>query len=41
MRGSGNVFRDFGYADADVRQVGALMGVQIMGSLEREGLSTR
>ncbi len=41
VRGSGNVFRDFGYADADVRQAKALMGAQIMRILDREGLSTR
>ena len=27
---SGNVFRDFGYPDADVRQAKALMGTQTM-----------
>jgi predicted XRE-type DNA-binding protein len=41
MRGSGNVFRDFGYADADVRQAKALLGAQIMRILDTEGLSTR
>ena len=39
--GSGNVFRDFGYPDADVRQAKALLGAQIMKILEGEGLSTR
>ena len=39
--GSGNVFRDFGYPDADVRQAKALMGTQIMKILDDEGLSTR
>jgi len=39
--GSGNVFRDFGYPDADVRQAKALMGAQIMKILDGEGLSTR
>jgi predicted XRE-type DNA-binding protein len=39
--GSGNVFRDFGYPDADVRQAKALMGTQIMYILDEEGLSTR
>jgi predicted XRE-type DNA-binding protein len=38
---SGNVFRDFGYPDADVRQAKALMGTQIMKILDAEGLSTR
>jgi predicted XRE-type DNA-binding protein len=41
VRGSGNVFRDFGYPDADVRQAKALMGAQIIKILDEEGLSTR
>ncbi|MBV9825341.1 MAG: XRE family transcriptional regulator [Alphaproteobacteria bacterium] len=41
VAGSGNVFRDFGYPDADVRQAKALMGTQIMKILDEEGLSTR
>lgn len=41
VSGSGNVFRDFGYADADVRQGKALLGTQIMKILADEGLSTR
>src|SRR5216117_2799324 len=41
VRGSGNLFRDFGYADADVRQAKAIMGAQIIAILDREGLSTR
>lgn len=41
VRGSGNVFRDFGYPDADVRQTKALLGTQIMKILDEEGLSTR
>jgi predicted XRE-type DNA-binding protein len=40
-RGSGNVFRDFDYPDADVRQAKALMGTQIMKILDTEGLSMR
>jgi hypothetical protein len=32
--GSGNVFRDFGYPDANVRRAKALMGTQIMKILE-------
>jgi predicted XRE-type DNA-binding protein len=39
--GSGNVFRDFGYTDADVRQAKALLGTQIIKILGDEGLSTR
>jgi predicted XRE-type DNA-binding protein len=41
IRGSGNVFRDFGYPDADVLQAKALMGAQIIKVLDEEGLSTR
>jgi predicted XRE-type DNA-binding protein len=41
ISGSGNVFRDFGCGDADVRQAKALMGAQIMKILDDEGLSTR
>ena len=41
VRGTGNVFRDFGYDDADVRQAKALLGVQIMRILDDEGLTTR
>jgi predicted XRE-type DNA-binding protein len=41
MPGSGNVFRDFGYPDADVRQAKVLMGTQIMKILDAERLSTR
>lgn len=41
VRGSGNVFRDFGYPDADVQQTKALLAAQIIGILNDEGLSTR
>jgi hypothetical protein len=41
VRGSGNVFRDFGYPDADVRQAKALMGAEIIKILDEAGLSTR
>ena len=41
VRGSGNVFRDFGYADADLLQAKALMGSEIIKILDRERLSTR
>ena len=40
-RCSGNVFGDFEYSAADVRQAKALMGAQIIRILDREGLSTR
>jgi len=41
VRGSGNVFRDFGYPDADVRQAKALLAAQIIKILDAEELSTR
>lgn len=41
VRGSGNVYRDLGYPDADVRQAKALLGVQIIRILDADGLSTR
>ena len=41
VRGSGNVFRDFGYPDADVRQAKAILAAQIIKILDDERLSTR
>ena len=41
MHGSGNVFRDFGRADADVQQTKALLAGRIIDILDDEGLSTR
>ncbi len=41
VHGSGNVFRDFGRADADVQQTRALLAARIIGILDDEGLSTR
>jgi len=41
VNGSGNIFRDFGNPDADVRQAKALFGTQIMKILDAEALSTR
>ncbi len=41
VRGSGNVFRDFGRIDADVQQTKALLAARIIGILDDEGLSTR
>jgi predicted XRE-type DNA-binding protein len=41
VRGSGNVFRDFGYPDADVRQAKALLAAQVIKVLDAEKLSTR
>src|ERR1700674_546720 len=39
--GSGNVFRDCGYLDADLRQAKALLAAQIIKVLDAENLSTR
>ena len=36
--GSGNVFRDFGRADADVQQAKALLAARIIGILDDERL---
>jgi predicted XRE-type DNA-binding protein len=41
VRGSGNVFRDFGLHDADVRQLKAILAAEIIKALDREGLSVR
>lgn len=41
VHGSGNVFRDFGLPDADVRQTKAILAAKIIGVLDDEGLSTR
>jgi predicted XRE-type DNA-binding protein len=39
--GSGNVYQDFGYPDADLRLAKAQMGARIIRILDEEGLSTR
>jgi len=41
VRGSGNVFRDFGLPDADIRQLRAILAAEIIKTLDREGLSVR
>lgn len=41
IRGSGNVFRDLGYKNADIEQLKALLAAEIIRSLDREGLSVR
>ena len=41
IRGSGNIYRDFGHPNADVRQAKAILAAQIIGILDDEGLSTR
>jgi predicted XRE-type DNA-binding protein len=39
--GSGNVFRDFGYPDADLQQHKCLLASEILKTLDREGLTVR
>lgn len=41
VQGSGNVFRDFGYADADVRHAKSLLAAEIMKILDARQWSTR
>ena len=41
VRGSGNVFRDFGHERADVEQFKAILAAEIIKMLDREGLSVR
>jgi predicted XRE-type DNA-binding protein len=41
IRGSGNVFRDLGYDNADVEQLKALLAAEIIRTLDREDLSVR
>ncbi|MFZ0396364.1 MAG: helix-turn-helix transcriptional regulator [Terracidiphilus sp.] len=41
MRGTGNVFRDFSYADADARQLKAILAAEIIKMLDRKELSVR
>jgi len=40
-RGSGNVFRDLGHANADIEQFKAILAAEIIKTLDREGLSVR
>lgn len=41
VRGSGNVFRDFGHPDADREQLRAILAAKIIGVLDDRGLSIR
>lgn len=41
VRGSGNVFQDHGDADADVRQMKAILAAQIIGNLDKQKLTVR
>ncbi len=41
VRGTGNVFRDFGHPDADREQLRAILAAQIIGVLDDRSLSVR
>ena len=41
VRGSGNVFRDFGHANADAEQLKAILAAEIIKLLNRKKLSVR
>jgi predicted XRE-type DNA-binding protein len=41
VRGSGNIFRDLGYRNADAEQFKAILAAEIIKALDREGLSVR
>jgi predicted XRE-type DNA-binding protein len=41
VRGSGNVFRDLGHANADVEQFKATLAAEIIKALDREHLTVR
>ena len=41
VRGSGNVFRDFGVEDADLRQLKALLAAEIIKALDESDLTVR
>lgn len=41
VRGSGNVFRDLGHKDADIKQCKAILAAEIIKALDRQGLSVR
>lgn len=41
MHGSGNVFRDFGFANPDVEQLKAILAAEIIKALNRKRLTVR
>ena len=41
VHGSGNVFRDFGYANPDVEQLKAVLAAEIIKALDRKKLTVR
>lgn len=41
IRGSGNVYRDFGDSDADVKQLKGILAAAIIKALDKQGLTVR
>lgn len=41
VRGSGNVFDDFGHVDADIEQAKSVLAAEIIKQLDRRGLTVR
>jgi len=41
IKGSGNAFRDFGYANADAEQLKSVLAARIIGVMDARELSTR
>ena len=41
VHGSGNVFRDFGYANPDVEQLKTILAAEIIKMLDRKELTVR
>ena len=41
VRGTGNVFADFGDADAEAKQLKAQMAAEIIATLDKQGLTAR
>ena len=41
VRGSGNVFRDMGHANADIAQLKAILAGEIIKALDKSGFSVR
>jgi predicted XRE-type DNA-binding protein len=41
VRGSGNIWHDFGYSDADIRQAKGMLAARIIAALDDRKLSTR
>ena len=41
VRGSGNVFRDFGHGNADLEQLKTILAAKVIGVLDDQGISVR